>query len=576
MSTTLKRVSSLPDMRANIALDPTSPQKSSPTALQRISDFGETVQTRSADLKQKAVEAAPTKLDTSEVFDIIRKGICVISGERTKGTGFLYGGVWITSFHVIEGEIRREMTLQAGKMVEYRATTEKVRVEFQGKLHEVYFPVPTYDYNTAPFKRIDISYLPNASEEYLNARNGAREAIDNYFEKCRKLDMITLQVPTIDLEDSFEIIDDSFVIKEGMKVYFGGYPFSQSSVTFGKGSISSIERDPVFGVQHFIIEGTSVAGNSGSPVFIQFKGKVYLVGMVVAQVANWGADLNETFSWMDTFKSLNRLQGNSLALHGANGKEATFHFDELVFQSLLGLKSNISTGIGKVIDIRCLAKLRNAEIPEKDVHERSKEGEIPITTSQKPIKRVVIKNTEILNPIGMRAINGKEIRRDAKERDIDISFTYKDGRSMNARYEISPSPHEDETDKKYKNDEGALYQAALDTWARQFNPEEPFPGQFTFKAYGHEFKATQESLSTEEIEIRIEEAVQSIIRNIERLGQIPSAIKFANKKNGNHSDVYKESVRVLREKIESVNLKFPENEYTVGLYGLLDDAIRGE
>ncbi len=275
-------------------------------AQKAISQFGKEVLQSSKNIQQKKFELVPNKLDTSEIFEIIRKNICLISGGCTRGTGVLHDGLIITSFHVIEKEIRQGITFETNENglveIEYKATTEKIHAEFQKKIHDVYFRIPTYEYDTMPLKTADVNYLPNVSEETQEGQNVVRQCIDNYFEKCRKLDLIALQAPTIqNVNNNFKIIDDSFILREGMKVYFGGYPFSQNSITFGKGLISSIEKDSETGVQHFIIDGTSVAGNSGSPVFIQYQGNVYLVGIVVAQIANWGKDLNKTFAWMKYF-----------------------------------------------------------------------------------------------------------------------------------------------------------------------------------------------------------------------------------------------------------------------------------
>lgn len=383
MSAVLRKVASLPDMRANTnSLDSTSLQKSSPVALQRIFDFGETVQTKGSALTQKAVEAAPTKLDTAEVFEIIKKGICLISTLYTRGTGFLLGNLFITTFHTVEEGIHPSISIgYGGKMIGYHASTENIQATFQNDAVELLFPIPVGNENIH-VSEAEVHCLNNVEDD-LDYELEEGYYIDNYFEKCRKLDIIALQPKVSIQESAFQTISDDFVLKEGMKVYFGGYPLSQSSITFGKGFISSIEIDSESGVRHFTIDGTSAAGNSGSPIFIQYEGNVYLIGVIVAQIASWSSDLNETFSRMEMNKLVGGLKGNSMSINHPDGSSEPFHLNELFFKSLLGLKDNVSTGIGKAVDIRCLRKIFDSDVSYASLQERSKEGELPVMKGER-------------------------------------------------------------------------------------------------------------------------------------------------------------------------------------------------
>ncbi len=120
--------------------------------------------------------------------------------------------------------------------------------------------------------------------------------------------------------------------------------------------------------------------------------------------------------------------------------------------------------------------------------ERSREGEITTAASQKSIIKLIISDRRILNSLELDIVTVTEIRRSWDERDIDISIKNQ-GKLMNQRYQIFPSPHEPPTKQKYKNDAKAFYQAAFNKWASLFTHEIPFPNEFVFKAYNHDFNA---------------------------------------------------------------------------------------
>lgn len=475
-------------------------------AQQVITQFGEKVSDSPSSLRHKTITTTPSKLDACDIFEKIRESICLISGKYKQGTGFLCNGLVISSFHVLEEEIRKQITFEKKTnlqmvMVSYYATTETIRVRSPGGNYPVLFSIPIEeDYESRGVGTAAINYLPNLTEvkEPLAEQRSPQQCIDNYFEKCRKLDIIALEnrsIPAVD--HPIEIIDNAFDLREGMKVYFGGFPLSQNSITFGRGIISSIKKDLETDIQYFTIDGTSVAGNSGSPVFIQDQGKIYLIGIVVSQIANWGTDLTSGFSLMRTFETLNRLQrGESLTLQKPHGQASdTTYLNELFFKSIVALKDNISTGIGKVIDIRCLAKLRNAEFSQANLRERSKEGEIPITRSQKPIVTIEIKNHDTLKTLGLTRLEATEIRISTDDRDVKICFKERGKTEENLRYRISPSPHCPETNQAYQNGEEDFYQAALDGWTKLFEATKPIPPSFTFKFHNHDFQTIRVTIN---------------------------------------------------------------------------------
>lgn len=182
------------------------------------------------------------KLSTPSIFDKIRPLMCSINSTVGESSGFFIGkGTILTVAHNIP------MEKVEGKD---RFTTDYVQID-SAHQHKPYFP--------------------KSSDGIVQ-------------EHAKALDLYAIE-HEIQLSDLNEIpiLSAEIPLKEGMKVYFAGYPLGQDTVTFHKGTISSITENQ--GIRRFTIDGTVVPGNSGGPVVIQHEGKIYLVGVITSEVA---------------------------------------------------------------------------------------------------------------------------------------------------------------------------------------------------------------------------------------------------------------------------------------------------
>ncbi len=118
-----------------------------------------------------------------------------------------------------------------------------------------------------------------------------------------------------------EMAPAEIVPREGMKVYFAGFPLCQRKLTFHRGYISSVSTDG--GISSFTIDGTVVHGHSGGPVAIQKNGKLYVLGIIVSQITD-----------SDEMSEFLKKQSKEI--------QQLFH----------DITANRSTGIGKAIDVR--------------------------------------------------------------------------------------------------------------------------------------------------------------------------------------------------------------------------------
>lgn len=290
---------------------------------------------------------------------------------------------------------------------------------------------------------------------------------------AHRLDLSLLQTDIkVEEESCIPLLPADFQLKEGMKVYFAGFPLTQSSITFHRGMISSISEDN--GTRRFTIDGTVVPGNSGGPVIIQVDGKLYIAGIITAEVA----DLDKEFLFVEESFALLKKQGGAnmmkLGIKYADGIcRSTDPFD-LIGIALSGIKRNLSTGIGRAIDARHLAQLFEGAVtaatPFEDVEvKKPVKGEL-----KEGIKTILLKYMEHFpgNPMG--------------EGPRGIVVTLQNG--MGSRtYLFDINPH---NVRGYNKDREELYAKAAVQFYEIFNATKTFPQNFTFSAYKETFTAT--------------------------------------------------------------------------------------
>ena len=116
-------------------------------------------------------------------------------------------------------------------------------------------------------------------------------------------------------------------VKEGVPVFFCGYPINLNIFTSHQGIISAIAPDPL-GNRWYLVDGPSNHGNSGGPLFDK-KGDV--VGIMQAKHFND----NDSF-----LKSISNLQEGALSLYGNDLVK--------IYKRLI---TNIQLGIGQAVPI---------------------------------------------------------------------------------------------------------------------------------------------------------------------------------------------------------------------------------
>jgi S1-C subfamily serine protease len=120
---------------------------------------------------------------------------------------------------------------------------------------------------------------------------------------------------------------DSSKIKEGVPVFFCGYPINLNVFTSHQGIISAITPDPL-GNKWYLVDGSNNKGNSGGPLFDE-DGKV--IGVMQQK------RLADSDSFLD---SIYQLQEGTLSL---NGKDMVKIYKRLI--------ENIQLGIGQAVPI---------------------------------------------------------------------------------------------------------------------------------------------------------------------------------------------------------------------------------
>jgi len=389
------------------------------------------------------------KLSTSYIFDKIRPLVCSIGSTIGESSGFFinHEGTILTVAHNIPEE-------KADERVQF--TTDYVQIDY------------------------GIQGTPYFSQPSDGIVQGHAKVLDLYSMESK-----------IQLSESsvVPILPEDIQLQEGMKVYFAGYPLSQDTVTFHKGTISSITEDQ--GIKRFTIDGTVVPGNSGGPVVIQYKGHVYLVGVITSEVADFSPEDQKTIAIMKALSEIKRKQpqashSNAITLdqHGvtvpiqittSQGVETVLVNDrDITCLALDLIQRNLSTGIGKAIDIRHYRHLFQEEPRLQEIDRYS----FPVGKGKKLISNTVGETD------GEKRTFAKymEVRYGNKgrgNRGIHIMLCPALGKGP-LNYKFSPNPHT--AQGNYNKNQEELYKEAALNVVRHLMSQKQAPKSFTFNA----------------------------------------------------------------------------------------------
>lgn len=176
-------------------------------------------------------------------------------------------------------------------------------------------------------------------------------------------------------------VPDEFVIEEGMEVYYAGFPYGRNKITFHKGMISSVSEEK--GFREFTIDGTVVHGNSGGPVVVLIDGKPHILGIITSEMADFYPEDLKTIQCMKAlnqhFKEHPPAQVSSISgvvtteagikrtftiRRGGQEERLDLTDAEVMTRSLDLIQRNLSSGIGRAVDIRDCTHLFSERIIE--------------------------------------------------------------------------------------------------------------------------------------------------------------------------------------------------------------------
>jgi len=324
------------------------------------------------------------KLSKVEVFAELKKNICSVTIDGTKSSGFfLSSDIAISTFHSATGMFMHHHT--NGKV---SVDNEAISVRYDGE--------------------------DSAGSVYY-ADHKPKDMLD----KSIQLDLLGIKVENTKDKKVFPLID--FELKEGMTVYYGGFPLSQSVVTLHKGTISSIDSTQD-GVSYFTIDGTVVPGNSGGPVLVQKDGELYLAGVMVAEVADLDPEFHPRSSTLSFLADQDSL-GDQDEIMYDNGTFQTFSRDQQMMQAILQIQKNISTGIGKAIDARAILRLFDINVGL--THAKDSAGEIQVGLKKDAVRRTYGETSSKCSKYRELAASGKgprtiRVNMDGKQQEYKI------------------------------------------------------------------------------------------------------------------------------------------------------------
>ena len=418
-------------------------------------DYSMMAEAKSTSSTEKDIEH---KLSTSKVFEKIRPLICSINSIIGESSGFVFKGTLLTVAHNIPIEKRDD---------KHKFTTTYVQVHHSSR---------------------EKPYFPKASDDIIE-------------EHAKALDLFSMKSEILLSEsDVIPVLPDEIQLKEGIKVYFAGYPLGHDKVTFHKGTISSVSECK--GIKRFTIDGTVVPGNSGGPVVIQHQGKVYLVGVITSEVADFSPEDQKTIAIMKALsesksKSKQPLTGKremninqhgittSIEITTPEGVETVQINDrETTVLALDLIQRNLSTGIGKAIDIRDYHHLFEKEPKLTEAGKYS----FPVAgKGKKLISGTLVgeKNVKLAQYVEVRY--GKS---GSGNRGIRIISDHQTLPPGTHQYKFAPNPHT--AQGNYNKNQEELYSQAAKTIVTTAVQNGQFPQSIVFNACQFTYTASED------------------------------------------------------------------------------------
>lgn len=154
----------------------------------------------------------------------------------------------------------------------------------------------------------------------------------------------------IPFEEQFPICEDP--PKPGDKLYYACYPLIQTTPSFHKARVSSVDEieNPV----GFHLDCTVMPGSSGGPVFALTDKGLKLIGMIFAQISNIDSGFIRE---KESIKS--RLIKGGIIISGVDIPKVINSIIDTVFD-------NLAVGIGKVIRITTILKMIKEQQPPQE------------------------------------------------------------------------------------------------------------------------------------------------------------------------------------------------------------------
>lgn len=383
-----------------------------------------------------------TKLSTSDIYDKIRPLMCSINTPLGEASGFLLDkdGTVLTVAHNILFN-----------------NPNFVQLNYNNSSPVTLFPSPL---------------------KFLNQNN------------AKILDLFALQT-NISMNDVLPFLPEAIKLHEGMKVYFAGFPLGHEKITFHKGVISSLNNDQ--GIEEFTIDGTVVPGNSGGPVVVLHEGTPHLIGVMTSEMADFSPEDLKTIQIMKGLKELkeskteqnqstNAMTINSegltvpIQINTPAGVETVCVNDrDTTILALDLIERNLSTGIGRAVDIRAYKHLTS------DISLERATGSYFFPTKGKGLIQGSLVNQgnqrEYLKYMEVRFGSGKGPR--------GIRLTMSDG-SGSYNYKFEQNPHT--SPGNYNKNQKELYLKAALEFVRHSLPID----RFDFKACGGDYTAVKD------------------------------------------------------------------------------------
>lgn len=338
--------------------------------------------------------------------------------------------------------------------------------------------------------------IPNGSTDTVQVQWGdpekpffCRPKDEMVDQHSQMLDLYCMEtVREIGQDQLIPTLPDNIPLEEGMKVYFAGYPLGQDQITLHKGTISSITVED--GIRHFTIDGTVVPGNSGGPVVIQHAGQLYLAGVITSEIADFSPEDLKITAIMRAIVAQNRSKGASpgvtqtVTIQTPDGPEQIAINDtETISLALDLIQRNLSTGIGRAIDIRHSKHLFQKE----PALQRMGTSSFPVGRGKGLVSNSITNDAGVILAKFMEVRSGKK---GGGNRGIRIVMQAAAGTGEYV-YKFSPNPHT--APGNYNKNQPELYEKAAMKMMELSMQDRQVPQNFTFDACKHTYTANRQA-----------------------------------------------------------------------------------